>query len=188
MIWMLVRSMIWFSEEFSFHTSVIMLKHKYCDIMIIRYAVYTVYQMHLRWFTVWFTTNNHYDRSWGDCPMSRSSLSQVSNILPVSVFVFGDCWYPSRWFTLCKWTLCIAANDQDTFLCLSGGVSYYSENKIIRLWFQKLSLAENNHLKNLHTHNYSKMGNRPIFSTHLLPYRELRSSIHQNNGRENIDR
>ena len=58
-----------------------------------------------------------------------SSLSQVTNIFPVSVFVFGDCWYASRWFTHIKGTLCKAANDQDTFLCLSGGVFYYSEKK-----------------------------------------------------------
>ena len=77
--------------------------------------------LYLRWIIIWLTTSNHYHWSWDDCTMSTSSSSQVSNILPISILVFGYCWYASRW------TICIAANDQDTFICLTRGVLWYSE-------------------------------------------------------------
>ena len=77
--------------------------------------------LYLRWIIIWLTTSNHYHWSWDDCTMSTSSLSQVSDILPISILVFGNCWYASRW------TICIAANDQDTFICLTRGILWYSE-------------------------------------------------------------
>ena len=97
--------------------------------MIIRYAVY---HMHLRWVIVWKTASNHCDGSWGNCTMSISSLNQVSNILPISIFVFGDCWYTSRW------TIRIAANDQDTVISLGRGVIWYSENLFYTLAISKI--------------------------------------------------
>jgi len=133
--------MIWLSKEFNSHSSVIMLKHQfYIDNMISWFSdmnhiwiiSYDVYHMHLRWAINWCTTSNHCDRSWGDCTMPRSSLSQVSNILPISVFVFGDCWYSTRW------TTCIAANDQDTFICWSRCICWYSENLFYTLAISKI--------------------------------------------------
>ena len=87
--------------------------------------------MHLRAF-VWITASNHCDKSWGNCTMTISSLSHVSNILPKSIFVYGDCWYDTRW------TTCIAANDQDTFICLSRGIWWYSENSFYMLAISKI--------------------------------------------------
>ena len=135
--------------------------------MIIRYAVY---HMHLRW-AIWRTTSNHCDRSWGDGTMSISSLSQVSNILPISVFVFGDGWYSTRW------TTCIAANDQDTFICLSRGITWYSEKFILYACdFKNCYLIINS--ENLHTYCHSKMGNRQTVPIPLLPNQKFRFSIH----------
>jgi len=104
--------------QLSDHAKISILYWQY-NIMIIKYAVY---HMHLRCVIIWSTTSNHCDRSGGNCTMTISSLSQVSNILPISVFVFGDCWCSVRW------TTCIAANDQDTFICWSRCIWYYSEN------------------------------------------------------------
>ena len=81
--------------------------------------------MHLRWSTIWITTNDHCDRSWGDCTMAISSLSQVSNIRPASVFVFGNYWYGARW------TIRIPADDQNTFRCWSCSIICYTEMDLV---------------------------------------------------------
>ena len=86
--------------------------------------------INLRWPTIWSTTNNHCDRSWGDGTMIRSSLNQVSNIFPASVFVFGDCWCSGRW------TTCIAADDQNTFAGWSSSIVHYPENEWILVFFR----------------------------------------------------
>ena len=86
----------------------------------------TALDMHLRWSNIWRTTNDHRDRSWGDCTMTISSLSQVSNILPTSIFVFRNYWYGARW------TTGIAADDQNTFRCWSCRIICYSEMDLIK--------------------------------------------------------
>ena len=85
----------------------------------------TALDMHLRWSTIWRTTNDHRDRSWGDCTMTISSLSQVSNILPTSIFVFRNYWYGARW------TIGITTDDQNTFRCWSCRIICYSEMDFI---------------------------------------------------------
>ena len=77
--------------------------------------------MYSRRSAIWSTTNNHCDRSRSDGTMARSSLSQVSNILPASVLVFSNCWYSV------VWTIGIAADDQNTFIRWSCCIKWYPE-------------------------------------------------------------
>jgi len=72
------------------------------------------------WSTIWSTTKNHGGRSWGDCSMGISSLSQVSNIFPISVCVFGNCW------RVLRWAAGRAADYQNTFAGWSGSIFRYS--------------------------------------------------------------
>ena len=120
--------------------------------------------MHLRWPTICVTTNNHCNRSWSDCTMAISSLSQVSNILPASVPVFGNNWYGVRGTTR------IAADDQHAFIRWSCSIICYSEIGFI-IDDDVRSLDEP-------TYFHSRMGSQliaPIFRNHNPKFQ---SSIH----------
>ena len=82
--------------------------------------------IHLRWFTVWNSTNNHCCRSGCDRTMSMPSLGQVSNSFPIVVFVLGN-----RWCVACT---CVPTNDINTVNCWRCSIVCYSENWIIKLF------------------------------------------------------
>jgi len=79
------------------------------------------------WRRLHHTTNNHCDRSWGDCSMAASGLQQVTNIFPVSVFVLGNCGCEG-WWTIN--IACIAADDQNTITGWGSSIFCYPKNPL----------------------------------------------------------
>ena len=122
------NSMIMWDRWFGFRESRIpTVPFSYCkyynDIVI------TLGYIHSLWSIIWLTANNHCDWSWGDCTMSMSTLSQVSNICPASVFVFGN------FGCVPWWTMCIATDDQNAFTRWCSSIVWYSEIRLIYSFF-----------------------------------------------------
>ena len=162
--------MIWPSREPNSHSSVFVLEISELNAYV---RIYTsnVHSLWSSWSNYWDTTNNHCDRSWGDCAMSISGFSQVSYIFPDSVFIFGDC----GWYVL--WIIRIPADDQNTFTGWSSSIACYSKNEWISLVFVQ------NIYPSIHTYHHLKMGSQPLFPILLTHNQEVRSSIHSSKMR-----
>ena len=123
----------------------------------------------LRWkSTIWIATNNHCDRSRGDCSMTRSRLGQVSDILPAPVFIFSDNW------CIAWWTICIAANDQNTVTGWSRGiVDILKQNKLFLICINSWKFWPPKN-RSIHTCYHLKMGIQlllPNFPTYNWEFR-----------------
>ena len=69
--------------------------------------------------------------------MTMSSLSQIANIFPAPVFVFGDggCVF---WVTSCGIIVVIAADDQNTVTSRGSSIICYSEIDFTKVFMGKL--------------------------------------------------
>ena len=71
--------------------------------------------------------------------MTMSSLSQIANIFPAPVFVFGDgrCVF---WVTSCGIIVVIAADDQNTVTSGGSSIICYSEIDFTQVFMGKVRL------------------------------------------------
>ena len=139
--------MIWLVLVFKFQISTGILKEN-CRI-ISWYRSNLHLQNSGTWYTrcVLLTTKNHNIRPRLDCFMTVSSLSQITDITPTSVFVFSNYW------KLTRGTLGDTTNDKNTIVCWDCSIAPNSKKKL----FWNKSTIINNTLTKYDFHGRTKL-------------------------------